>query len=152
MITLVARSKERIIKNGQVLSPFVPVQRSGRLYDINGDTIELFSIRILALATHHSIETVKKWHRVGFLPQPLFRVWGSRWRWYFGAQLVNVNRLTRKHLHGRARFASSAEYGPFFADVRRIWYEPDVVVKVCSESSADAERVTQFRPSAERPA
>lgn len=112
---------------------FVPVRRRGTLYDLGGEVVELFTLKVLAEALDRSRDTLKEWERRGDLPRPLFQVERSRrfledgpWRTYSATQVMNANRLARLHFGDRRRIDDAATFAAFVSALRRCWYRPDL--------------------------
>lgn len=110
---------------------FIIVSRRGVLYDLGGEDVELFTVRVLAEALDRSRDTVLTWERRGHLPPPLFRVERQRrterdgdWRMYSATQVVNANRLALRYFAQRRRLDDRGRFAEFVAEVRKVWYSP----------------------------
>lgn len=113
---------------------FATVRKRGVQYDLGGEQIELFTVRVLAAALDRSRDTVLVWEELAHLPPPLFRTPFSRrserdgtWRMYSGVQVVNANMLAMKHFGGRRRVDDSALLARFAAELRGVWYSPELL-------------------------
>lgn len=113
---------------------FVTVRRRGTLYDLGGEVVELFTVKVLAEALDRSRDTILEWERRGDLPRPLFHVERRRrfledgpWRVYSSVQVVNANRLTRLHFGDRRRIDDPIALAAFVTGLRAGWYRPALV-------------------------
>ena|ERR1700690_3627062 len=105
---------------------FVNVTRRGDVYDLGGERLEIFRIRVLAEAVHRDVRTLNRWERLRLLPLPLFYGDGSKHRRYGSAQILNANRLARFHFCDRRHIVES-KMRPFFEALRACWYQPEVL-------------------------
>jgi len=128
VIKLRVRSRFDLVQDGHARAAFVPVVRRGELYDLGGETVELFRIRVLAEAFDRNVRTLKAWEQAGWLPRPLFHVMGSTHRRYSGAQITNAHRLVWARWRQR-RHLLNGEMRSLFDSLGRVWLEPAVVVQ-----------------------
>lgn len=118
--------------------PWRRVQRTGLLYVVNDETIELFPLRVMAEALDRTSATLLKWEKMGKFPKPLFSRAGhpkAPKRWYSATQVLNLHRLFRFKYGGLKFLSVDAYRGPtpermeqFIKDVRRVFYLRTVVL------------------------
>ena len=126
---------------------FIRVRREGWLYDVpNLGEIEVFRIGTLAEAVDRKVETIVAWENDGLIPQPLFAVYGSKWRLYSDVQITNVHRLAVARLKGR-RYVPREELDNFFDEIWSVWYEPEVIVLDNGAISPNSLRLLKVRPA-----
>lgn len=66
----------------------------GKLYSVDGETVELFPVSVMALALDRSPLTLKEYEKEGRFPRPLYEVAGrANRRWYSATQISNIHRL-----------------------------------------------------------
>jgi hypothetical protein len=112
--------------------PWRKVQRTGLLYAVAGETVELFPLRVMAEALDRSSATLVKWETLGKFPKPLFSRSDNPKapkRWYSATQVLNLHRLFRFKYGGLKFLNVDAYHGPtpermeqFINDVRRVFY------------------------------
>lgn len=124
---------------------FIIVNRRGVLYDLGGEDVELFTVRVLAEALDRSRDTVLTWERRGHLPPPLFRVERPRpterdgdWRMYSATQVVNANTLALRYFGKRRRIDDRRRFAEFVGELRRVWYAPSVIVASTPSRAGEA--------------
>jgi len=105
------------------------VERSGRVFQIGNEDIELFPIGVLAEALDRSAHTIKLLELKGEFPKPMFRVAGSRTkRWYSAAQVINLHRLMYLKNGGRKYFQDRELYELWTKEVKELFYKRTVVI------------------------
>ena len=107
---------------------FVQVTKKGTKFDLGGEIVELFRIKVLADALDRTVLVLKDWERKGQLPRPLYSIEGNQCtHWYSAAQIINCHRLMYGRYRGR-KYLPTEELSRFFADIKRIWTARDIVV------------------------
>ena len=72
----------------------------GRVFEVEGVTIELYPIRVLARTIRRVSFTVRIWERDGLFPKPMFILpyqHGQTKRWYSKVQIANVRAVWRDY-------------------------------------------------------
>lgn len=112
---------------------WLKVSRSGQRWQHPEDSsrwLELFRIGVLAEALDRSSQAIKKWEKEKLIPRPLFRPQGEKCtHWYTGVQIVNLHRLMRYRYAGKKYLQEREEFERFIADVNRVWYADEIVVR-----------------------
>jgi len=107
---------------------FVPVKRTGTRYDLGGEVVELFRVKVFAEALDRTVLVVKAWEREGKIPKPLYKVEGDQCtHWYSAAQIINCHRLMMGKYQGK-KYLPKEELERFLSLIGRVWHHPRVVV------------------------
>ena len=105
------------------------VERTGRIFQMDNEDIELFPVGVLAEALDRSSHTLKLLELKGEFPKPMFRVTGSRTkRWYSSVQILNLHRLMYLRHGGRKYFQDRELYELWLSDVKELFYKRTVVI------------------------
>jgi len=105
------------------------VERTGKMFELDGEQIELFPIGVLAEALDRSAHTIKLAELKGEFPKPMFRVPGSRTkRWYSSIQILNLHRLMYLRNGGRKYFQDRDVYELWVQEVKDIFYKRRLVI------------------------
>lgn len=107
---------------------FVQVTKKGTKYDLGGEIVELFRIKVFADALDRTVIVLKQWEARGDLPRPLYQIEGDQCtHWYSAAQLINCHRLMYGRYAGR-KYLPPEDLKRFFADIKRVWHARTVIV------------------------
>lgn len=132
MIKFIIRDRDHENYNTKITNevagrfPKRTITRVGKVYDINGRQVELFTIKVLAEAIDRTPQIVIRWERSGSFPAPIFVIKGKKQRLYSKEQIINLHRLM---LHRyQFRKAVTFDFKAFCRDVKAIFYQPHVVI------------------------
>ena len=127
-MAIIYEVRNRLAAAARKDAPLVAVKRKGVIYDLGGETVELFRIRIMAEALDRSVEVMKDWTRDKKIPKPLYRIEGNQCRhWYSAAQVINCHRLMMGRYGGR-KFLPSEELARFWGDIKKAWTSRTVTI------------------------
>lgn len=79
---------------------WVMSHRRGRVFDVEGRTIELFPLKVLARAIARTPQAVKLWEHDKRFPEPMFKVPAGNkvpTRYYSKVQIANIRALYKKY-------------------------------------------------------
>lgn len=72
------------------------MKRVGRLYVVEGRSVELFPVKVMAEALERGRICLVMWERNELFPKPMYNIAGHRHvRWYSAEQIVNASVLYR---------------------------------------------------------
>lgn len=97
----------------------------GRVFNLEGVSVKLFPVRVLARAIDRTVITIATWEREGRFPKPMWSVTGSNTkRWYSEAQLEALNSVANEyHKQGRSR---RLRLGEMLERFRKVFYTADM--------------------------
>ena len=81
-------------------SRWVVAYRRGRVFEIEGKTLELFPIQVLAETIGHSVQSIKRWERLKQFPAPMFKIPvipKRSTRFYSKTQIANIRAVFDKY-------------------------------------------------------
>jgi hypothetical protein len=120
--------------------PTRAVTRKGKMFDVKGVQLELFSTTVMAEAIDRTRQTLIDWERRGLFPKPIFQISTApgqpgKKRLYASVQVLNLHRLMWNKYQCRSNHTFKSE--EWFADVRLIFYRKILVVdaqgNICNE-------------------
>lgn len=118
-------------KSNQVAGTFPTrmVNRRGKMFDVGGVQIELFTVEVLAEAIDRKSDTIITWEKAGVFPKPVFQLSvrntvGKR-RLYSAVQVMNLHHLLWGKYQARKKTLPLEE---FLAEVKRVFYAKSVCV------------------------
>lgn len=88
--------------------------RRGRVFDVDGRSLELFPVHVLAETIGHSAQSIKRWERSKMFPAPMFKVpivAKRATRWYSKVQIANI----------RAVYSQYPKKGQVEEFCRQVW-------------------------------
>lgn len=107
---------------------FVKVEKRGVKFDVDGTTVELFPLKVIAEALDRKSVTLTELEKAGKFPKPIFRVEGKGNRRYYSAiQVVNCNNVLVHKWRGRKYFQQKGLVDEFFRDIFGVWYAEGVI-------------------------
>ena len=130
--------RNRLVENysPRAAPQFVPVKKTGTRYDLGGETVELFRIKVLAEALDRTVLVVKQWEREGRIPKPLYQVEGDQCtHWYSAAQIINCHRLMMGKYKGK-KYLPQEELSRFCDEIKKVWHAKTLVVDENGEMAA----------------
>lgn len=125
------------IRSNQVAGgfPSVVVARKGKMFDIGGQPVELFTLEVLAEAIDRTSYTVLEWERAGKFPRPVYRLNGvsehtARKRLYSSVQIMNLHYLTWDYYKCRKTGGRHSHFSTdgYLLDIRNIFYARKIVI------------------------
>jgi len=96
----------RQIKVGEIHLPvykdkrWVMAYRRGRVFEIDGRTLELFPVQVLAETIARTSQSIIKWEKSGLFPAPMFKipvVPKRSNRWYSKIQIANIRAVYQQY-------------------------------------------------------
>lgn len=141
MIELMVRKRHYVGYDPKRSAPtFEKEQYKGRRCVLNGEEIELFTLRVFALALDRNAKQVRRWEHLKLIPKPLFRLGSAEnlTRWYSHSQVVNCHRVVMYRWKGRKYMQDAATFSAFMADIRTVFFRQDVVVNLQGQFKEDA--------------
>lgn len=94
----------------------------GRLFQVQGEELELYRIGALAHALKKVPQTILKWEHEGLFPEPIFRMLstghGHSKRWYTRGQLINIYKVWNLFPIDRGRSGDQ-----FFKAIKQVFYK-----------------------------
>jgi hypothetical protein len=100
----------------------------GKVFHVNGQELEIYSIQALAQAVGRTIKSLWIWEQRGDIPRPLFTITGTRRqemrRWYSRTQIVNLHQVSNRFPFSRGRMHFRA---PFFELFNTLFDEGEIV-------------------------
>lgn len=135
MITFDIRDRDHPKHNPKKATRFWrKVSRVGKVYAVNGEEIELFTMTVLSEALDREKELLLEWEKAGLLPRPIFQLPDKPlYRYYSATQIINMHRVFRyrygglKHLH-IIRNGGKDLRKRFLADLKQVFYSGKVIV------------------------
>jgi hypothetical protein len=96
----------------------------GRLFNVAGDTVEVYKVRTLADALGKTTAAIEKWENNNLFPKPIYYVKGDSVgicrRWYAREQIINLHNVIRLIPYGRGNGHRHHKQA-FFAAIRKVF-------------------------------
>lgn len=121
------------------LARYVQVVRKGRVFTVDGKTIELFRVGVFAEALDRTSQSIERWHKEGSLPTPMFKVPGQREgaRWYSKWQILNIAHLYVTSYDRKNKYFDKKK---FLSEVRELWYKMEFTEGVVNSQQQAQEK------------
>lgn len=109
-----------------IVGKWVITERKGRLFDVDGKTIELFTLPVLANTIRKRDATLRHWEREGKFPAPMYRLpsrtpYGFR-RYYSKVQIANIRAVYKKTAMRITRGNHHELWARFFEDTWKVFF------------------------------
>jgi hypothetical protein len=102
-----------------------PAIEKGVVYEVDGEQIELFKLRVLAETIHYAAGHIKRWEREQKFPKPTFKVTHGRkfTRYYSKVQIANIRALYSKYVNLYHAQGGRFQVNEFLKEVRLVFYQ-----------------------------
>jgi hypothetical protein len=114
----IRRYNERLLR-------WEPAVEKGVVYDVDGELVELFTLRVLAQTIHYAPGHVKRWERDQKFPRPTYKIThGRRFaRYYSKVQIANIRALYSKYVNLYHAQGGRFQVNEFLKEVRLVFYQ-----------------------------